>query len=88
VLSDCAQACAAEADAALAEQDLAEMIKCIRLCLDCTDVCTTILGVVSWRPGADGRSGRAGTANAGWCRRLDAPGYAGQGGDQATAPGW
>jgi hypothetical protein len=46
-LSDCAQACAADADADLAEQNLAEMVKCIRLCLDCTDVCTATLGVVS-----------------------------------------
>jgi hypothetical protein len=46
-LNDCAQACAADADADLAEQDLAEMVRCIRLCLDCTDVCTATLGVVS-----------------------------------------
>src|SRR5262245_17863608 len=54
-LSDCAQACAADADADLAEQNLAEMVKCIRLCLDCTDVCTATLGVVSrqyWQAGA------------------------------------
>jgi len=46
-LSDCTQACAADADADLAEQNLAEMVTCIRLCLDCTDVCTATLGVVS-----------------------------------------
>jgi hypothetical protein len=46
-LSDCAQACAADADADLAEQDLAEMVKCIRLCLDCVDVCTATAGLVS-----------------------------------------
>ena len=46
-LRDCAQACAADADADLAEQDLAEMVKCIRLCLDCVDVCTATAGVVS-----------------------------------------
>jgi erythromycin esterase-like protein len=46
-LSDCAQACSADADADLAEQNLAEMVKCIRLCLDCTDVCTATIGVVS-----------------------------------------
>jgi hypothetical protein len=46
-LSDCAQACAADADADLSEQNLAEMVRCIRLCLDCTDVCTATLGVVS-----------------------------------------
>jgi hypothetical protein len=46
-LSDCAQACIADTDADLREQDLAEMVKCIRLCLDCTDVCIATLGVVS-----------------------------------------
>jgi hypothetical protein len=46
-LSDCAQACAADTDADLAEQNLAEMVTCIRLCLDCTYVCTATLGVVS-----------------------------------------
>jgi hypothetical protein len=46
-LSDCAQACAADADADLSEQNLTEMIKCIRLCLNCADVCTTTAGVVS-----------------------------------------
>ena len=46
-LSDCAQVCIADADADLREQDLAEMVKCIRLCLNCTDVCTATLGVVS-----------------------------------------
>jgi Domain of Unknown Function (DUF326) len=39
-ISDCAQACAADADADLSEPNLAEMVKCIRLCLDCTDICT------------------------------------------------
>ena len=33
-LSDCAQACIADADADLREQDLAEMVRCIRLCQD------------------------------------------------------
>jgi hypothetical protein len=46
-LSDCAQACAADADADLSEQNLAEMVKCIRLCLDCVDVCTATMAVVS-----------------------------------------
>jgi hypothetical protein len=36
-LSDCTQACRADADNDLREQDLAEMISCIRLCLDCAD---------------------------------------------------
>jgi hypothetical protein len=46
-LSDCAQACIADADADLHEQNLAEMVTCIRLCWDCADVCTATLGVVS-----------------------------------------
>ena len=52
-LSDCAQACIANADADLREQDLAEMVTCIRLCLDCTDVCTATLGVVSRQTASD-----------------------------------
>ena len=52
-LSDCAQACAADADDDLSEQDVAEMVKCIRLCLDCTDVCATTVGVVSRQTGYD-----------------------------------
>jgi hypothetical protein len=46
-LSDCAQACVADVDADLSEQDLTEMVTCIRLCLDCADVCTATVGVVS-----------------------------------------
>ena len=46
-LSDCAQACVADADADLHEQDLAEMVTCIRLCWDCADVCTATMGMVS-----------------------------------------
>jgi hypothetical protein len=46
-LSDCAQACTADADADLREQDLAAMVKCIRLCLDCADICTATAGVIS-----------------------------------------
>ena len=46
-LSDCVQACTADVDADLGESDLADMVKCIRLCLHCTDVCTATLGVVS-----------------------------------------
>lgn len=46
-LSDCVQACTADVDADLSEGDLAEMAKCVRLCLSCTDVCAAALGVVS-----------------------------------------
>ena len=46
-LSDCAQACTACADDDLSEPDVAELVKCVRLCLDCGDVCTATLRVVS-----------------------------------------
>ena len=46
-LSDCAQACTADTDADLSEPDLAEMVRCIRLCLHCTDVCTATVAVIS-----------------------------------------
>jgi hypothetical protein len=46
-LSDCAQACIADADDDLREQNLAEMVTCIRLCWDCADVCAATLGVVT-----------------------------------------
>ena len=52
-LSDCAQACVADTDADLSEQNVTEMITCIRLCLDCTDVCTATLGVVSRQTASD-----------------------------------
>jgi uncharacterized membrane protein len=50
-VSDCVQACAADIDADLSEDNLAEMVKCIRLCLNCADVCTAVAGVIS-RPAA------------------------------------
>jgi hypothetical protein len=46
-LSDCAQACIADADDDLREQNLAEMVACIRLCWDCADVCNATLGLVT-----------------------------------------
>src|SRR5207253_4598744 len=46
-LNDCAQACAADVDADLSEQNLAEMVRCIRLCLPCTDLCTATVSVLS-----------------------------------------
>jgi DNA-binding NtrC family response regulator len=36
---DCAQTCTACADACLSQEDVAELRKCIRLNLDCADVC-------------------------------------------------
>ena len=46
-LTDCAQACTADADDDLSEPNVAEMVKCIRLCLDCADICGTTAGVTS-----------------------------------------
>jgi hypothetical protein len=46
-LNDCAQACTADADADLGDEHIAEMITCIRLCLDCADVCTATVRVTS-----------------------------------------
>lgn len=46
-LRDCIQACIADTDADLDEKDLAHMVKCIRLCLDCTDVCEATVGILS-----------------------------------------
>ena len=46
-LGDCAQACTADTDDDLSEPDVTEMVTCIRLCLDCADICTATVGVVS-----------------------------------------
>ena len=46
-LSDCGQACTADADDDLSEPDIHEMLKCIRLCLDCADVCAATANVTS-----------------------------------------
>jgi hypothetical protein len=54
-LDDCSQACAADADADLGVGDgnLDKMVKCIRLCLDCVDVCTAGMGILSRQTDAD-----------------------------------
>ena len=46
-LSDCVQACNADNAADLGEQNVTEMVTCIRLCLDCADICTATIGVTS-----------------------------------------
>jgi hypothetical protein len=46
-LKDCAQACTADVDADLSEANVTEMVKCIRLCLHCADVCTVAAGISS-----------------------------------------
>jgi hypothetical protein len=52
-LGDCAQACTADADANLGEQNVTEMVKCIRLCLNCADICSATTTVVSRTAEAD-----------------------------------
>lgn len=44
---ECAQACTACADACLGEEMVAELRRCIRLDLDCADVCATTGRVLS-----------------------------------------
>jgi hypothetical protein len=46
-LTDCAQACTGCADDALSEPNVADMVKCIRLCLDCADICTMTAAICS-----------------------------------------
>ena len=46
-MTDCAQACVADTDADLSEEHLAEMVRCIRLCLDCADICTVTAKLTS-----------------------------------------
>ena len=46
-LNDCAQACIADTGCDLSEPNVAEMVTCIRLCLDCADVCTATAGIIS-----------------------------------------
>jgi hypothetical protein len=58
-LSDCAQACTACADDCLSEEMVAELTKCIRTCLDCDDVCTATLRVVSRQTEYDANVTRA-----------------------------
>jgi hypothetical protein len=46
-LSDCFQACTADVDHDLSEYNLPDLVKCIRLCLDCADICAATLGITS-----------------------------------------
>ena len=50
-MNDCTQACIADTDADLGDESVAMMVACIRLCLDCADVCTATARVTS-RPTA------------------------------------
>lgn len=52
--ADCAQGCSTDTDADLSEPHLAEMVVCIRLCLDCADICIATAAVLgrpaNWDP--------------------------------------
>ena len=58
-LHDCAQACTADADDDLSEPNVAELVKCIRLCLDCADICDATGRVLSRHTGYDANLTRA-----------------------------
>ena len=56
---DCAQACTACADSCLSEQMVAELTRCVRVNLDCADVCDTTGRVLSRHTGYDANLTRA-----------------------------
>ncbi|WP_407048854.1 four-helix bundle copper-binding protein [Methyloraptor flagellatus] len=49
----CAQTCTACADACLAEEDVTNLSRCIRLDLDCADICSATGSVASRRTGSN-----------------------------------
>jgi uncharacterized membrane protein len=53
VLLACAEACTACADACLAEEDVAALRRCIRLNLDCADLCSAAVRVLSRHAGGE-----------------------------------
>ena len=56
---DCAQACIACADACLGEDAVKDLTRCIRLNLDCADICETTGRALSRQVGADPQVTRA-----------------------------
>ncbi len=56
---DCAQACTACADDCLSEDNVGELVKCIRMNLDCADICETAGRVVSRQTEYDANVTRA-----------------------------
>jgi hypothetical protein len=54
-LNDCAQACTADTGCDSSEQNVSEMVTCIRLCQDCAEVCTAAAGVISRQAEYDAR---------------------------------
>ena len=51
--AECNQAYTACADACLSEDDVDDLTKCIRTCLDCADICTTTSRALSRQTGYD-----------------------------------
>jgi hypothetical protein len=58
-LTDCAQACTADADNDMSEPDVADLVKCMRLCMDCADICMTTARVTSRQTESDASVTRA-----------------------------
>lgn len=56
---DCGQACSACADACLSEEQVAQLARCIRLNLDCADLCDTTARVLSRQTEYDANVTRA-----------------------------
>lgn len=56
---ECAQACTACADACLQEDDVSDLLKVIRLSLDCADICETTGRVLSRHTGYEANLTRA-----------------------------
>jgi hypothetical protein len=56
---DCAQTCTACADACLGEDDVQPLVRCIRLNLDCANVCATTGNVLSRQTALDTGVARA-----------------------------
>ncbi|CAA7625327.1 four-helix bundle copper-binding protein [Magnetospirillum sp. UT-4] len=50
---DCAQTCVTCADACLGEDEVSELVQCIRLNLDCADVCAATGAVATRRSGSN-----------------------------------
>jgi hypothetical protein len=48
-LNECIDECATDTEADLGEPDVGEMVYCIRLCLNCSDVCSATVGVLRRR---------------------------------------
>ncbi len=57
-LTECAQACTSCADACLGEETVQELVRCIRLNLDCADVCETTGRVLTRQTAFDAQLAR------------------------------